>query len=118
MHKYKELKIWKEGMLLAQMTYKVASLFPNHEQYGLTSQIKRAVVSIPSNIAEGAGRSSNKEFSHFLCIAMGSAFELETQLMLARDFDFISKAQFEEIWNQVNKVQRMINGFRISINDK
>jgi four helix bundle protein len=118
MHNYKELKIWNEGMLLAKMVYKVAGLFPGNEQYGLTSQIKRSVISIPSNIAEGAGRGSDKEFAHFLSIALGSAFELETQIILANAFNFLSQEQFEEISPQLIKVQKMINGFRISINNK
>jgi four helix bundle protein len=118
MHNYKELKIWNEGMVLAKMVYRAAHLFPGNEQYGLTSQIKRSVVSIPSNIAEGAGRSSDKEFSHFLSIALGSAFELETQIILAHDFDFLSQGQFEEISGQLIKVQKMVNGFRMSIIQK
>jgi four helix bundle protein len=105
-------------MLLAQMVYNVTSLFPSNEQYGLTSQIKRCVVSIPSNIAEGAGRSSNKEFAHFLSITLGSAFELETQLILAKNFNFIPQQQFEEISTQLIKVQKMVNAFRLSINNK
>jgi four helix bundle protein len=118
MHNNRELKVWKEGMLLAKMVYQVAGFFPSNEQYGLTSQIKRAVVSIPSNIAEGAGRGSDKEFAHFLSIALGSAFELETQIILANSFNFLSQGQFEEISNQLQKVQKMVNGFRISINNK
>jgi four helix bundle protein len=105
-------------MLLAKMVYQVAGFFPSNEQYGLTSQIKRAVVSIPSNIAEGAGRGSDKEFAHFLSIALGSAFELETQIILANSFNFLSQGQFEEISNQLIKVQKMVNAFRISINNK
>ncbi len=118
MHNYRELKVWQEGMLLAKMVYQVTGLFPSNEQYGLTSQIKRAVVSIPSNIAEGAGRGSDKEFAHFLSIALGSAFELETQMILANDFNFLSQGQFELISIQIQNVQRVVNGFRISINNK
>lgn len=115
MHNYKDLKIWNEGMLLAKMVYEATTLFPNNEKYGLTSQINRSVVSIPSNIAEGAGRNSNKELVQFLSIALGSAFELETQIILANSFGFIPDKQFEEISEQVIKVQKMINGFRMSI---
>ena len=105
-------------MLLAKMVYEATALFPNNGKYGLTSQINRSVVSIPSNIAEGAGRNSNKEFIQFLSIALGSAFELETQIILAHTFSFIPDKQFSEISEQVIKVQKMINGFRISIIEK
>jgi four helix bundle protein len=100
------------------MVYQVTGLFPSNEQYGLTSQIKRSVVSVPSNIAEGAGRNSDKGFSPFLSIALGSAFELETQIMLANSFNVLSLGQYEEILNQLQKVQKMVNGFRIWMNNK
>jgi four helix bundle protein len=115
MHNYKELKIWNEGMSLAKKVYEATAVFPNNEKFGLTSQINRSVVSIPSNIAEGAGRSSDKEFVHFLSIALGSAFELETQVILANTFGFIPDQQFKGIAEQLVKVQKMINGFRTSI---
>lgn len=118
MHNYKELKIWQESMSLAKLVYQCTTTFSGNEKYGLTSQINRSVVSIPSNIAEGAGRNSDKEFTQFLSIALGSAFELETQIILASTFVFLTKEQYEEISNQVVKVQKMINGFRISLLNK
>jgi len=118
MHNHKELKIWNEGMLLAKIIYGATALFPNNEKYGLTSQINRAVVSIPSNIAEGAGRNSDRKFIQYLSIALGSAFELETQIILVYNFSFLINEQFDEISDQTVKVQKMINGFRISLNKK
>jgi four helix bundle protein len=97
------------------MVYEITGLFPSNEQFGLTSQIKRSVVSIPSNIAEGAGRGSDKELAHFLSIALGSAFELEIQMLLANDFNFLPQERFEKISAQLIKIQKMINGFRLSI---
>ncbi|MFC6996213.1 four helix bundle protein [Rufibacter roseus] len=81
MHNFKELKIWQEAMTLAKKVFELSASFPANEKYGLTSQINRSAVSVPSNIAEGAGRGSDKEFIQFLNIARGSAFELETQLL-------------------------------------
>src|ERR1035437_5481636 len=96
MHNFRELKIWQEAMKIAKTSYKLTKLFPSSETYGLTSQINRAAVSIPSNIAEGAGRNSNKEFTQFLNISIGSCFELETQIMLAFEFAYIKKEDFEQ----------------------
>ncbi|KAA9325426.1 four helix bundle protein [Adhaeribacter soli] len=112
MHNFKELKIWQEGMELAKSVYKVTANFPPNEKYGLTSQINRASVSIPSNIAEGAGRNSDKEFLQYLNIALGSAFELETQLILAQAFGFINDSVLAELVTQLQKIQKMINGFK------
>lgn len=78
MHNFRELRIWQEAMEVTKVVYKVTAKFPIDERYSLTSQINRSAVSIPSNIAEGAGRNSDKEFNQFLGIALGSAFELET----------------------------------------
>ncbi|MDX5436096.1 MAG: four helix bundle protein [Pontibacter sp.] len=112
MHNFKELIIWKEGMALAKAVYQNSASFPANEKYGLTSQINRSAVSIPSNIAEGAGRGSNKEFIQFLNVALGSAFELETQLLLANAFGFLSEDKLEKLLDQLRKIQRMIDGFK------
>ena len=80
MHNFKDLKVWQKAIDLAVDVYKAMLQLPNEEKFGLISQIKRAAISIPSNIAEGAGRNSNTEFNHFLGIANGSSFELQTQL--------------------------------------
>jgi len=86
MANHKDLDVWKESMKLARSVYTLTSTFPKEELYGLTSQIRRAAVSIPSNIAEGAARNSDKEFIQFLYISLGSLAEVETQLLLAKDF--------------------------------
>lgn len=112
MHNFKELVIWREAMQLAKQVYEVTASFPLNEKYGLISQMNRCVISIPSNIAEGSGRGSDKEFIHFLSIALGSAFELETQILLAKSFGFAGPNQLSELLPAVQKIQRMINKFR------
>lgn len=90
MHKVEDLKIWNKSIELTKAVYLLVSDLPNDEKYGLSSQIKRCSVSIPSNIAEGAGRNSNKEFKHFLSIANGSTYELQTQLILLTELNLIT----------------------------
>ena len=109
MHNFRELKIWQEAMEITKLTFKLSKKFPSSEMYGLTSQINRSAVSIPSNIAEGAGRNSNKEFSQFLNIAMGSCFELETQIILSFEFNYIKKDYLESFVVKLNKLEKMIN---------
>lgn len=112
MHNYKELNIWKEARSLVKEVYLLSSKFPKEELYGLTSQIRRAVISVPSNIAEGTGRNSNKEFIRFLDFAIGSLFEVETQLILAKDLEFISTDDFENISIKIKSIIKMIIKFR------
>ncbi len=112
MHNFKELIIWKEAMEVAKAIYQASAQFPANEKFGLTSQINRSAVSIPSNIAEGAGRGSDKEFIQFLNIALGSAFELETQLLLANSFGFMNDLKLKELVERLQKIQRMIDGFK------
>lgn len=102
-------------MILAKEIYTATKKFPSEEKYSLVSQINRCSISIPSNIAEGAGRGTNKEFNQFLNIALGSAFELETQLLLSNEFNYISKEQTLILTEKVCKVQRMINGLKKSV---
>ncbi len=115
MHNFKELNVWKESMSLAKEIYFVTKSFPSEEKYGLTSQINRCSISIPSNIAEGAGRGTDKDFNQFLNIALGSAFELETQLLLSHEFNYITKEQTQLLTEKVCKVQRMLNGLKKSV---
>jgi four helix bundle protein len=89
-HNFRELKIWQKSIELTKLVYQILNEFPEDEKYGLKSQIRRCAISIPSNIAEGSGRVGDKEFQHFLSIANGSAFELETQLYLAKEFNYIT----------------------------
>ena len=106
MHNLKELKIWNKSIELATDIYKITSEFPREEKYGLTSQIRRSAVSIPSNIAEGAGRNTNKEFYHFLGISNGSSYELQTQLIISRNLDLID-VRVEPILAKLDEVQKM-----------
>lgn len=86
---FQDLRVWKKAMELATLTYKVSDRFPKEERFGLTAQIRRAAVSVPSNIAEGKGRNTDKEFCAFLFNARGSLMELQTQLLLAKELSFI-----------------------------
>lgn len=108
MHNYKELNVWKLAVELATEVYKVTTQFPAEEKFGLQSQIRRSAVSIASNIAEGAGRGSNGEFKQFLGIAYGSAYELETQLLISRKLTFISEEEINEVVIRIETIQKMI----------
>nr|WP_321407052.1 four helix bundle protein [uncultured Carboxylicivirga sp.] len=110
-HNFKELQIWQKSRVLVKDIYKLTSDFPQSEVYGLVSQMRRASVSIPSNIAEGAGRKTNKEFSRFLEIAYSSALELETQLYLSFDLEFIIESVLEEFLAKIDELQKMISSF-------
>jgi len=116
MHNFKELRIWQDSMDIVEDIYKVLREFPKNEQYGLVSQMNRCSVSIPSNIAEGSGREGNKDFSRFLSISLSSAFELETQLIIANRLDFISPDNFNSINTKLTKMQKMIFVFRKKLN--
>lgn len=107
MNNYRELKIWQKAMDLVEKTYVLTSHFPNEEKYGLISQIQRCAVSIPSNIAEGAGRNSNKEFRNFLGIANGSINELSTQLELSVRIGYIKEEELINISNLISEIQKM-----------
>lgn len=109
MHKFKDLKIWQDSINLAVDIYKLTKLFPTEEKFGLVSQINRCVISISSNIAEGAGRNNPKEFRQFLGIALGSACELESQLVVSQKLDFISEGNLNEQIDKLVFLQNMIN---------
>ena len=106
---YKDLIVWQKSYNLSLLVYKVTKNFPKEEIYGLTSQTRRAVVSIPSNIAEGYCRQRKLEYVHFLQISFGSGAELETQLLIAKDLVYISNKEFEELSNLLGEVMRMLN---------
>lgn len=114
MNQYKNLKVWQKAVALATEVYRVTGSFPKEETYGLTSQIRRSVVSIASNIAEGAGRGYDKEFSQFLNIAYGSACELETQLIIARNLNYLSEPEFKAFEKDLEEIQKMIYGLKVS----
>ena len=115
---YKDLKIWQKGIELVEVIYKISVSFPQNEQYGLTSQIRRSSVSVPSNIAEGWGRSYNNNFLQFIKIARGSLYELETQLIIAYKIQLITKEGFEIIQNLILIESKMINSFITSLKNK
>ncbi|WP_339653123.1 four helix bundle protein [uncultured Maribacter sp.] len=106
---YKELDIWVQARMLVKTVYVLTRSFPRDEQFSLTSQVRRCVISVPSNIAEGCGRQSNKETIHFLHIARGSLFELETQLILAGDLNYIS--DIDNVLEEIERVKKLLNGF-------
>lgn len=108
MDNFRNLIVWKRAVELATDVYRKTVNFPKFELYGLTSQIRRAAVSISSNIAEGAGRRSKKEFANFLGISYGSACELETQFLIARNLEYLNKDDFEILFNELNEIQKML----------
>ena len=107
MNNYKELKVWQKAVDLATRIYEVTSLFLRDEAYGLALQLKRCAVSIPSNIAEGAGRNSNKDFNNFLGISYASSCELETQLIIANKVKFIDDSILKSFQNEITEIQKM-----------
>ena len=117
MHNYKHLKIWVRSMDLSEMIYRETVNFPSNEKFGLTSQLRRAATSIPSNIAEGTSRQSQKEFKHFLSISLGSCFEVNTQLELAKRFNLINFGNTEKIFHEIDQLEKMIIGFMKSIKE-
>ncbi len=111
MKTYREIICWQKAITLVKSIYELTNSFPHSEQFGLTSQLRRASVSIPSNIAEGFGRGSNKDFRRFLDIARGSLFELQTQLYIAKELEYINKELFDKTFEQSREVERILIGF-------
>tara|TARA_R110002049_G_scaffold307520_1_gene508198 strand:+ start:7447 stop:7803 length:357 start_codon:yes stop_codon:yes gene_type:complete len=109
MRNFRKLEIWKNGIGIVKQVYLLSQSFPPEEKFGLRSQITRASVSIPSNIAEGCSRNSDIEFKRFLEIAMGSLFEIETQLIISQELDFISENELKYIFELLDKEAKMIN---------
>ena len=107
---YKDLIVWQKSMDLVERIYQVSNLFPKEETYGLTNQLRRAAVSIPSNIAEGHARSSTQEFHRFLSIARGSLAEVETQLLIAQRLGYLSAEDLSSILNLHIEINKMTNG--------
>ena len=106
---YKDLKVWNKAMDLTTMVYDALKTFPPKEEYGLSSQMRRSSVSIPSNIAEGYGRNSTLDYCRFLQIALGSVYELETQVELARRLDYVDNDTANKLATQLTEVGRMLN---------
>lgn len=109
---YENLDIWKKSITLATCIYTLTRQFPKEEVYGLTSQIRRAVISISSNIAEGAGRGTKKDFLRFIMIALGSLNEVESQIHVSRQLHYLTDAECKEILNKVRELGNLLGGFR------
>lgn len=116
MHNFKELTIWQKSRKFVKDIYVLTKLFPKEELFVLTSQMRRAAISVPSNIAEGAGRETDKDFSRFLDMANGSAFELESQIYIACDLEYYSEEQMNIYLDKVQELQKMIYYFRKHLN--
>ena len=115
MHNYRELKIWQKSIELTQSVYQLTFDLPSNEKFGLVSQLQRASVSVASNIAEGSSRDSQKEFNYFLSLAIGSLFEIDTQIVIAKSLDFIKEKESDKILNQVLELIKMTRGFQKTI---
>ena len=111
MRDFKELKVWHKAHALTRNVYHHTKSFPHDERFGLTAQLRRAASSVPSNIAEGCGRSGDRELARFLGIAAGSASESEYQLLLAKDLGYLPPHIHRQLDEQVNEVKRMLNAF-------
>ena len=112
---YQDLVAWQRGMALVKMTYVASAQFPREETFGLKSQMRRCAVSVPSNIAEGQGRSTRGEFHQFLGQARGSLYELETQTLLASELGYLSTEQRQTLICESREVGRILNGLMTSI---
>jgi four helix bundle protein len=115
---YKELNVWQKSYKLCLDVYRITAGFPKEEKFGLTSQVRRSAVSVPSNIAEGYGRKTTADYVRYLYIAYGSNCELETQMMLSRDLDYIDNAAIKESIEKINEVERMVKALIKSLEDK
>jgi four helix bundle protein len=108
MQNYKDLKVWNKAHDFTLAIYKVTVLFPKEETYSLTNQLRRAAYSIPSNIAEGCGKKSQADFANFLNISLGSANEAEYFLLLCKDLNYLSQANYESLFKEINEVKAML----------
>lgn len=111
MKNFKELRIWKKGMDIAVNCFHLTNEFPSAEKFGIVSQINRAGVSIPANIAEGSSRTSEKDYGRFIEISLGSSYELETHLLIAQKLNFCKANKLNELLVEINDEQKMLLGF-------
>ncbi len=116
MKDYKELEVWKKAVDLVTSIYELCKALPKEELYSLSDQIKRSAISIPANIAEGSGRNTSKEFIHFLYISLGSAYELETHLIIGKNIGYFSDTN--TLLKELNDIKKMLNGLINSIKRK
>lgn len=117
-HNFRNLEVWKKSRSLVKDIYVLTQAFPENERFGLTSQFRRAAVSISLNVSEGSGRSSDKDFSHFLDMAYGSSLEVENLVLLSHDLNLISLETHNELIGKVTEIEKMIKGFQSKINSK
>ena len=111
MRNFRELRVWEKAHQLALKMYKITGKFPSEEKYGLTAQIRRSAASVPANIAEGCGRSGDRDFSRFMSIAAGSASETEYHLLLAYELGYLEKADYLLLEKEINEIKPMLNRF-------
>ncbi len=114
-HNFKELLVWKKSIELVKSIYQITSMLPSDERFGLVTQMNRSGISVPSNIAEGSGRTSGKEFLHFLNIAISSSYELETQLIISKE---LYELDVDFVLVQISEVQKMILGLKRNLENK
>ncbi len=112
MHNFKKLKIWQETISLVQDNYRLTRTFPDFEKFGLVTQMNRCAVSIPSNISEGSSKSTDRHFNKYLEDSLGSAFEWETQLIVAFNENYLSEEKFKELGQKIIQIQKMISRFQ------
>ena len=115
MHNFRELKIWQRSMDFVVRVYKASANFPREEQFGLTAQLRKSAVSVPSNISEGAGRGTNKQFKHFLEISIGQINEAQTQIELANRLAYLDKVDYEFLIDEALQIYKMILSFYNSL---
>lgn len=118
MRGYRDLKVWQLGIEISLAIYQLTETFPKHEVYGLTSQLRRASVSVPSNLAEGHSRSATKDLIRFVNMARGSLAEIETQLIIARSLNYCDSVEVERILSLTEEESRMLSGYRRSLKSK
>ena len=112
MHNFKKLEIWSKSMNIVTEIYQITNTFPSQERFGLISQMQRSAVSIPTNIAEGSAKTSNKDFARFLEMSIGSSFELETELIVSYNLKYIDLVIYNNLLSKISEIQKMIYGFK------
>ena len=115
MHRFKDLEIWKQSRVFCSDIYRITSKFPDEEKFGITNELRRASISIPSNIAEGSSRSSNKEFCRFLEFGIGSAYEVQTQLLISADIGFLNNDDMDNTIEKITSIIKMMVKFKSTL---
>ena len=111
MRDFRQYEVWRKAISFTTEIYKLTEMFPSSEKFGLTNQLQRATVSIASNIAEGASRASERDFAHFLEMSLGSSFEVETQLLISKNLNYISDGKYLNVMDELNILQKQLNNF-------